>query len=68
VLARHRGRTVVVVTHVTPIKLLVQQAMLAPLPALYRMHLDVACLCEVHCFSDGPMVVRSLNDTGHLAC
>ncbi|MEY9211110.1 bifunctional RNase H/acid phosphatase [Thermobifida halotolerans] len=65
-LARHRGRTVLVVSHVTPIKVMVQQAMLAPPQALYRMHLDVACLCEVHCFSDGPMVVRSFNDTGHL--
>ena len=65
-LARYRGRTVLVVSHVTPIKVLVQQAMLAPLQALHRMHLDVACLSEIHCFSDGPMVVRSLNDTGHL--
>ncbi|MFJ9557490.1 histidine phosphatase family protein [Nocardiopsis sp. NPDC101807] len=63
---RHRGRTVLVVTHVTPIKLTVQQAVLAPLAALYRMHLDTACLTEVDVFSDGPMVVRSLNDTAHL--
>ncbi|GLU49062.1 bifunctional RNase H/acid phosphatase [Nocardiopsis ansamitocini] len=66
-LADHPGRTVLVVSHVTPIKVLLQQALLAPLQALYRMHLDVACLSEVHCFSDGPMVVRLLNDTGHLA-
>ncbi|TDQ45993.1 bifunctional RNase H/acid phosphatase [Actinorugispora endophytica] len=65
-LARHPGRTVLVVSHVTPIKVMVQQALLAPPQALYRMHLDVACLSEIHCFSDGPMVVRSLNDTGHL--
>ncbi|GAB2526309.1 histidine phosphatase family protein [Nocardiopsis aegyptia] len=64
---RHRGRTVLVVSHVTPIKIVVQQAMLAPLSALYRMHLDTACLTEVDCFADGPMVVRSLNDTAHLA-
>jgi probable phosphoglycerate mutase len=64
---RHRGRTVLVVTHVTPIKLTVQQAVLAPLAALYRMHLDTACLTEVDVFSDGPMLVRSLNDTAHLA-
>ncbi|APC36415.1 MULTISPECIES: histidine phosphatase family protein [Nocardiopsis] len=63
---RHRGRTVLVVTHVTPIKALVQQALLAPLEALYRMHLDTACLTEVDVFADGPMVVRSLNDTAHL--
>ncbi|WP_150245979.1 histidine phosphatase family protein [Nocardiopsis quinghaiensis] len=63
---RYRGRTVLVVSHVTPIKVVVQQAVLAPLDALYRMHLDTACLNEVDVFSDGPMVVRSLNDTAHL--
>lgn len=63
---RHRGRTVLVVTHVTPIKVTVQQALLAPLAALYRMHLDTACLTEVDVFADGPMLVRSLNDTAHL--
>lgn len=62
----HRGRTVLVVTHVTPIKVLVQQAMLAPLTSLYRMHLDTACLNEVDYYADGPAVVRSLNDTAHL--
>ncbi|MBE2999618.1 histidine phosphatase family protein [Nocardiopsis sp. HNM0947] len=66
-LHRHRGRTVLVVSHVTPIKILVQQAMAAPLEALYRMHLDTACLSRVDCYADGPMVVRSLNDTAHLA-
>lgn len=66
-LRRHRGRTVLVVSHVTPIKILVQQAMTAPLEALYRMHLDTACLSRIDCYADGPMVVRSLNDTAHLA-
>ncbi|MUL43559.1 bifunctional RNase H/acid phosphatase [Streptomonospora sp. PA3] len=65
-LARHAGRTVLVVSHVTPIKILLQQALLAPLEAIYRMHLDVGCLSRIDCFSDGPMLVRSLNDTGHL--
>ncbi|WP_231494125.1 histidine phosphatase family protein [Nocardiopsis sp. CNT312] len=63
---RHTGRTVLVVTHVTPIKAVVQQAMLAPLGALHRMFLETACLTEVDCYADGPMVVRSLNDTAHL--
>ena len=35
--------------------------------ALYRMHLDLACLNEVQWFADGPAVVRSLNDTAHLS-
>ncbi|MCY9784518.1 histidine phosphatase family protein [Nocardiopsis sp. EMB25] len=65
-LDRYPGRTVLVVTHVTPIKVVVQQAMLAPVTALYRMFLDTACLTEVDCYADGPMVVRSLNDTAHL--
>jgi hypothetical protein len=34
---------------------------------LYRMHLDKVSLSEVQWFADGPAVVRSLNDTGHLA-
>ncbi|MDE3725218.1 histidine phosphatase family protein [Nocardiopsis sp. N85] len=65
--SRHRGRTVLVVTHVTPIKVLVQQALTAPLSALYRMHLDTAALTEVDVYADGPMVMRSFNDTAHLA-
>lgn len=66
-LSRYGGRTVVVVSHVTPIKTLVRMALDAPPTALYRMHLDLACLSEVQWFSDGPAVVRSLNDTHHLA-
>ena len=65
-LERHRGRRVLLVSHVTPIKVTVQQALLAPIEALYRMHLDTACLTEVDCYADGPQVVRSLNDTAHL--
>lgn len=66
ILRRYAGRTVLVVSHVTPIKILLQQALLAPGEALYRMHLDVASLSEIHYFADGPCVVRSLNDTAHL--
>ena len=66
VLAAHQGRTVLIVSHVTPIKTLVAAALLAPPPALYRMHLDVAALCRVDWYADGPAVLRSFNDTGHL--
>jgi probable phosphoglycerate mutase len=51
---------------VTPIKTLVAAALLAPPAALYRMHLDVAALCEVDWYADGPAVLRSFNDTAHL--
>jgi len=67
VLAGYEGRTVLIVSHVTPIKTLVAAALLAPLPALYRMHLDVAALCQVDWYADGPAVLRSFNDTGHLS-
>jgi len=66
VLARHADATVVVVSHVSPIKTLLRLALDAPPSALYRMHLDLACLSEVQWFADGPAVVRCLNDTHHL--
>ncbi|GAA2203908.1 bifunctional RNase H/acid phosphatase [Nonomuraea monospora] len=63
---RYEGKTVVVVSHVTPIKLLLRDALLAPLESLYRMHLDLACLSLVEYYADGPAVVKTFNDTAHL--
>ena len=65
-LTDHSGKRVVVVSHVTPIKLLVCRALLAPTAALFRMHLDVASLTEAVWFPDGPALLRSLNETAHL--
>ena len=65
-LAVHQGETVVVVSHVTPIKSIVCRALLAPSASLFRMHLDVASLSEAAWFADGPALLRSLNDTAHL--
>jgi ribonuclease H / adenosylcobalamin/alpha-ribazole phosphatase len=59
-------RTVVLVSHVTPIKTLLCRALLAPPAALFRIHLDVASLSQVDWFADGPALVRSMNDTAHL--
>ena len=67
VLAARAGQTVLIVSHVTPIKTLVAAALLAPPPALYRMHLDVAALSEIDWYADGPAVLRSFNDTSHLS-
>ncbi|MEV0821076.1 bifunctional RNase H/acid phosphatase [Nonomuraea rubra] len=63
---RYEGKTVLAVSHVTPIKLLLRDALLAPLQALYRMHLDLACLSLIEYYADGPAVVKSFNDTSHL--
>jgi probable phosphoglycerate mutase len=65
-LSAHQGQTVVVVSHVTPIKTMVCRALLAPTAALFRIHLDVAALSEAAWFADGPALLRSLNDTAHL--
>lgn len=66
-LAAQPGRTVLVVSHLTPIKELVARALLAPTPeALLRMQLDVAALCEIDWYPGGPPSLRSFNDTAHL--
>jgi len=65
-LAQHQFQTLLLVSHVTPIKTLACQAMLAPPAAMFRISLDVASLCEILWYPDGPAVVRSLNDTAHL--
>lgn len=65
-LVRFRQQTVLVVSHVTPIKLLVRSALEAPPSSLYRMYLDVASLSEVDWYADGPAVLTLFNDTHHL--
>ena len=65
-LATAEPRTLLLVSHVTPVKTLACRAMLAPPAAMFRIHLDVASLCEIDWFADGQAVVRSLNDTAHL--
>ncbi|WP_217196380.1 bifunctional RNase H/acid phosphatase [Streptomyces buecherae] len=63
---RHPGRTVLVVTHVTPIKTLVRLALGAPPESLFRMELSAASLSAVAYFGDGNASLRLLNDTSHL--
>ncbi|WP_344918290.1 histidine phosphatase family protein [Streptosporangium oxazolinicum] len=63
---RYEGKTVLAVSHVTPIKMLLRFALLAPLDALYRMHLDLSALSLIEYYADGPAVVKAFNDTSHL--
>jgi len=67
VLAAWERQAVLIVSHVTPIKMLVANALLAPPAALFRMHLNVAALSEIDWYADGPALLRSFNDTSHLA-
>ncbi|MBO8193514.1 bifunctional RNase H/acid phosphatase [Streptomyces oryzae] len=65
-LARFASRTVLLVTHVTPVKTLVRLALGAPPESLYRMELSAASLSAIAYYADGNASLRLLNDTGHL--
>lgn len=65
-LARYDGQTVLVVTHVTPVKTFVRLALGAPPESLFRMELSAAAVSAVAYYSDGNASVRLLNDTSHL--
>ncbi|MFE3825511.1 bifunctional RNase H/acid phosphatase [Streptomyces sp. NPDC059092] len=65
-LDRYRGRTVLVVTHVTPVKELVRVALGAPQESLFRMELSAASVSVVAYYADGNASVRLFNDTSHL--
>lgn len=64
--AAHPGQTIVVVSHVTPIKTMLRDAIGAPIDAIYRLHLDPASLSIIDWVEGRPGVVRLMNDTSHL--
>ncbi|MBV2153746.1 bifunctional RNase H/acid phosphatase [Kitasatospora sp. SUK 42] len=64
--ARYPGQTVLVVSHVSPIKTLVRLALGAPPDSMYRMELSAASICAVQYYADGNASLRLLNDTSHL--
>ncbi|MFC0848613.1 bifunctional RNase H/acid phosphatase [Streptomyces noboritoensis] len=65
-LTAYSGRTVLLVTHVTPVKTLVRLALGAPPESLFRMELSAASVSAVAYYGDGNASVRLLNDTSHL--
>jgi ribonuclease H / adenosylcobalamin/alpha-ribazole phosphatase len=60
-LATYPGRTVLAVSHVTPIKVLVKLALGAPLDALFRMELAPASVTVVSWYPDGMASMRMFN-------
>lgn len=54
VIAEHKSKTIVVVSHVTPIKTLVAHALDAPLLSVYRMELAPASVSVLTYFDGGP--------------
>jgi ribonuclease H / adenosylcobalamin/alpha-ribazole phosphatase len=61
----YAGRTTVLVSHVTPIKLILSDALAAGDELMYRLYLEPAGLSIVDLWESG-VAVRAVNDTGHL--
>ncbi|MGY1636045.1 bifunctional RNase H/acid phosphatase [Geodermatophilus sp. SYSU D00742] len=66
ILREHAGRTVLVVSHVTPIKLLLAAGLDVPDDVVHRVFLEAASFSTVAWSSDGRSSVRLVNDTSHL--
>jgi broad specificity phosphatase PhoE/ribonuclease HI len=60
-LEQYAGRTVLAVSHVTPIKLLVADALGAPLESVFRMELAPASVSVVSFYADGNASLRTFN-------
>ena len=60
------GATVLVVSHVTPIKTILRLALDAGEGVLYRLHLDLASLSIAEFYPDGASSVRLVNQTSYL--
>jgi ribonuclease H / adenosylcobalamin/alpha-ribazole phosphatase len=66
IVAEFGGKTVLVVSHVTPIKTVLQLALDAGPSVLYRLHLDLASLSIAEFYPDGKSSVRLVNQTAYL--
>lgn len=64
---RYAGRCVLVVSHVTPVKVFVGLTLGAPSSALFRMDVQPASFTEIQSYSTGAAALRLFSDTGHLA-
>jgi broad specificity phosphatase PhoE/ribonuclease HI len=64
--AQYPQGTVAVVSHVSPIKLILRDALAAGAAFLHRAHLDPAGISTVDLYPDGGVSVRSVNETAHL--
>lgn len=63
---QYAGSTILVVSHVTPIKGIIREALGASADVANRMHLDLASFSIAEFYADGPTCVRLFNDTSHL--
>lgn len=66
-LARYAGGTVLVVSHVVPVRTLLRLALQAPPHTLFRMEVAAASLSTVTYDADRTATVQALNDIHHLS-
>ncbi|MCA2219398.1 bifunctional RNase H/acid phosphatase [Jidongwangia harbinensis] len=66
VLRAYPSEVVVVVSHVSPIKLILRDVLAASDDFLHRLYLDAAGVSTVDIWPDGNVAVRSVNETAHL--
>lgn len=66
IIAEHGDATVLVVSHVTPIKSILRLALDAGPGILYRLHLDLASLSIAEFYPDGGSSVRLVNQTAYV--
>lgn len=66
IVADHPSDTVLVVSHVTPIKTMLRLALAAGPSILHRLHLDLASLSIAEFYPDSGSSVRLVNDTSYL--
>src|SRR5947209_4614085 len=67
ILRDHPGQTVLVISHITPIKIMLCRALGVPLLTMYRLYLGSACISEIQWHGAGFAAVRCVNDTSHLS-
>ena len=67
IVARHRGKRIVVVSHITPIKTVLRTCLSAPQETMFKFHLDTASLSVIDYYEDGTTSVRTINNSEHPA-
>jgi ribonuclease H / adenosylcobalamin/alpha-ribazole phosphatase len=65
-ITQHGATTLIVVSHVTPIKSILRMALDVGPSLLHRLHLDIGSLSIADFYPDGPATVNLVNDTSHL--
>jgi probable phosphoglycerate mutase len=66
ILRAHVGKNVLIVAHVGSIKMLVREALGAPISTIHRLQLAPASLCTVRWYADGNSAMHAFNETSYL--